>query len=54
MIDAINRLNSPYPVIEIGPKIVTRIPPPRRIRIHIANKNPNRPDFKEILPSKMP
>lgn len=31
---------SPYPEIEIGPKIVTAIPPPIKIRIHIKNKNP--------------
>ncbi len=32
--------NSPKPVIEIGPKIVTAIPPPISIKSHIKNKNP--------------
>ena len=38
--DAINQFASPYPVTSIGPRTVTTIPPPMRMRIHIANKNP--------------
>ena len=49
--DAINQLNSPNPEIEIGPKIVTTIPPPTIINPHIANKKVNNPDFKVIHPS---
>ena len=46
--DAINQSSSPNPEIEMGPNTVTTIPPPTSIKIHIANKNPKRPDFKEI------
>ena len=53
MIDAINELRSPNPDIEIGPRIVTTIPPPTSIKPHIASKNPSRPNFKVIHPSKM-
>jgi len=49
--DAINQSNSPKPEIEIGPKIVTTIPPPKIIKPHIANKKMNSPDFKAIYPS---
>jgi len=49
--DPINKSSSPNPEIEIGPNIVTTIPPPTSIKIHIANKNPKRPDFKEKHPS---
>ncbi len=49
--DPINKLNSPNPEIEIGPNIVTTIPPPTSIKIHIANKNPKRPDFTRNTPS---
>ena len=49
--DPINKLNSPKPETEIGPKIVTTIPPPKIIKPHIANKKVNSPDFKGILPS---
>ena len=49
--DAMNQLSSPNPEIEIGPKMVTTIPPPTIINPHIANKKVNSPDFKEILPS---
>jgi hypothetical protein len=45
--DPINISNSPNPETEIGPNIVTTIPPPTNIKSHIANKNPKRPDFKE-------
>jgi hypothetical protein len=38
--DPINQLNSPYPLIEIGPKRITIIPPPIIIKSHIANKKP--------------
>jgi len=38
--DPNNSSYSPYPEIEMGPKIVTAIPPPIKIRIHIKNKNP--------------
>jgi len=51
--DEINQSRSPNPEIDIGPKRVTTIPPPTRIKIHIANKNPNKLDFKIISPSKM-
>jgi len=51
MTDAINQLRSPNPDIVIGPRSVTTIPPPISIKIHIANKNPNKPDFKMIRPS---
>ncbi len=37
---------SPYPVIDNGPKTITAIPPPIKIRIHIPNKKPNNPTFK--------
>jgi hypothetical protein len=30
---------------------LTVIPPPTSIKIHIPNKNPKRPDFKEKHPS---
>ena len=49
--DPINKLNSPNPEIEIGPNIVTRIPPPTSIKTHIPNKNPKRSDFIMKLPS---
>jgi hypothetical protein len=49
--DAINQLRSPNPEIEMGPSIVTTIPPPTMIRVHIANKNPKSPGFKMKLPS---
>ncbi len=49
--DPKKKLNSPNPETEIGPNIVTTIPPPTSIRIHIANKNPKRPDFKAKSPS---
>ncbi len=49
--DAITQSSSPNPEIEIGPKIVTRIPPPTIIKTHIENKNPKRSDFKLRLPS---
>ncbi len=45
MIEDMNQFSSPYPEIEIGPKIVTTIAPPTSIRIHIPNKNPYRPGF---------
>jgi hypothetical protein len=32
--------NSPKPEIEIGPRIITAIPPPTIIKIHIKNMNP--------------
>ena len=51
--DPINQSSSPNPEIENGPNIVTAIPPPTSIKIHIPNKNPKRPDFKEKHPSKM-
>jgi len=51
MIDVINQLNSPNPDRVIGPNRVTTIPPPASIKTHIANKNPKRPDFKEISSS---
>jgi len=51
--EPINQLNSPYPLIEMGPKMVTIIPPPTIIKSHIANKKPYRLDFKEKHPSKM-
>jgi len=53
MIDAISQSRSPNPEMDIGPKRVTTIPPPIIIKIHIANKNPNKPDFKMAQPSKM-
>ena len=34
--DEIIELKSPYPVIEMGPKIATRIPPPISNKSHIA------------------
>ena len=49
--DAINQSNSPNPETEIGPRMVTTIPPPTIINPHIANKKVNSPDFKVILPS---
>ena len=49
--DPINISNSPNPETEIGPNSVTTIPPPTSIKIHIANKNPKRPDFKGKPPS---
>lgn len=49
--DAINQLSSPNPEIEIGPRMVTTIPPPTIINPHIANKKVNNPDFKGIFPS---
>ncbi len=39
IVEDIIQLRLPYPVIEIGPNIVTTIPPPIRIKIHMANKN---------------
>lgn len=52
-IDEINKSSSsPNPEIEIGPKILTIIPPPIRIRPHMANKNPKMP-FKVKSSSKM-
>ncbi|MFB5614993.1 MAG: hypothetical protein ACE5RI_07840 [Candidatus Nitrosomaritimum yanchengensis] len=32
--------NSPKPVIEMGPRIVTAMPPPTKIKTHIKNMNP--------------
>ena len=51
IIDPKNKSNSPNPEIESGPKILTAIPPPASIKIHIANKNPKRLNFKEKHPS---
>ncbi len=48
-----NQFISPKPVTEIGPKIVTTIPPPIRIKIHITKIKLNNPIFKSSLPSKM-
>lgn len=39
--DEIIQLKSPNPVTEIGPRTITKIPPPSKINPHIANKNPN-------------
>ena len=36
----IKESNSPNPETERGPRMVTAIPPPRIIRIHIKNKKP--------------
>jgi len=49
--DPINKSSSPNPEIENGPSIMTVIPPPTSIKIHITNKNPKRPNFKEKPPS---
>lgn len=38
--DPINPLAVPYPETSIGPNMETTIPPPMRIKIHMANKNP--------------
>jgi len=46
MTDEINQSRSPKPEIDTGPKRTTTIPPPTIIKIHIANKNPNKLDFK--------
>ena len=43
MAEDTNQLRSPKVVIEIGPKMVTTMPPPIKIRIHIENKKPNNP-----------
>ena len=53
MTDVINQSNSPNPETENGPNIVTAIPPPTSIKIHIPNKNPKRLYFKEKPPLKM-
>jgi len=50
MIDVINMSDGPNPEIENGPKIVTRIPPPNRIKTHMASKNPYKPDFMNLSP----
>ncbi len=43
---------SPNPDIEIGPNMVTTIPPPIRIKSHIPKIKPNIPIFKFSHPSK--
>ena len=43
--------NSPKPEIEIGPKIITAIPPPRRIKIHIAKRKTRIVEIKFSSPS---
>ena len=53
MTDVIKISNKPNPEIENGPKIVTRIPPPSRIKTHMANKNPYRSDFMNLSPLEM-
>ena len=40
--EPINQSSLPNPEIENGPNIVTAIPPPISIKIHIPNKNPKR------------
>ena len=44
--DEINQSRSPKPETDIGPKIVTRIPPPNRINTHIPKRKPNNSGFK--------
>lgn len=50
--DEISEFISPKPSIEIGPKIVTTIPPPIKIKIHIPNKKENNFALKLIHPSR--
>ena len=41
-IEFIQGSNSPKPVIEMGPRIITAMAPPIIIKTHIKNKNPKR------------
>jgi len=50
--DEISQSRSPKPEIDTGPRRVTIIPPPIIIKTHIANKNPNKLDFKMHLHQK--
>ena len=52
MTEETNQSRSPKPETDIGPRRMTTIPPPTTIRTHIANKNPNKLDFKMNLHQK--